>query len=215
MYSASAILLLCLISRMRSRNAASFANFSRPRSWSRSVIQPSPIFSRISADSLGLALSSQRRGVTPLVLLLKRSGKKSAKSCIKPVLEKPGVQRGHAVGRATADDSQMRHPHRLLRLLLNQAHPAQAIEITGIARRHLAQEAAVDLVDDLQVPRQQALEHADRPALERLPAAACGWCSRWSRRSVPRPCPTRRPPCRRRCASVPARPGPDGCRSSE
>ena len=41
---------------------------------SRSVIQASPIASVIRGDRTGLASSSQRRGVTPLVLLLNRSG---------------------------------------------------------------------------------------------------------------------------------------------
>ena len=44
-------------------------------SWLRSVIQPSPIASVISLESAGLHSSSQRRGVTPFVLLLNRLGK--------------------------------------------------------------------------------------------------------------------------------------------
>ena len=45
------------------------------------MIQSLPIASVISFDSAGLACCNQRRGVTPLVLLLKRSGNISAKSC--------------------------------------------------------------------------------------------------------------------------------------
>ena len=44
------------------------------------LIQPSPIASVMSSESPGLHSSSQRRGVTPFVLLLKRSGKISARS---------------------------------------------------------------------------------------------------------------------------------------
>src|SRR4051794_9097231 len=49
-------------------------------SWLRSVIQPSPMASVIARESGGFASSNQRRGVTPLVLLLNRSGKRAAKS---------------------------------------------------------------------------------------------------------------------------------------
>ena len=46
----------------------------------RSRRQPRPMRLSSSAASGGLACASQRRGVTPLVLLLKRSGKSLAKS---------------------------------------------------------------------------------------------------------------------------------------
>src|SRR5262245_50593873 len=46
----------------------------------RSVIQRSPIAPVMVSASAGFASSSQRRGVTPLVLLLKRSGNISLRS---------------------------------------------------------------------------------------------------------------------------------------
>src|SRR5262249_9321769 len=49
-------------------------------SWLRSVTQPAPMASLMTWESVGFARSNQRRGVTPLVLLLKRSGKISARS---------------------------------------------------------------------------------------------------------------------------------------
>ena len=54
------------------------------------MIQPSPIASVIAPASAGLASSSQRRGVTPLVLLLKRSGNISARSLTVIVRSKLG-----------------------------------------------------------------------------------------------------------------------------
>ena len=65
--------------RKASRKPASSASGER-RSWPRSVIQPSPMALGDRAASAGLASSSQRRGVTPLVLLLNRSGNISARS---------------------------------------------------------------------------------------------------------------------------------------
>ena len=49
-------------------------------SWVRSAIHASPIASVMVLARAGLHSASQRRGVTPLVLLLNRSGKISAKS---------------------------------------------------------------------------------------------------------------------------------------
>ena len=40
--------------------------------------------------------------------------------------------------------------------------------VAGIARADVVQEAPVDLVDDLEVPRQEQLEELDRPLLQRL-----------------------------------------------
>jgi hypothetical protein len=44
------------------------------------VIHPSPIAPEIARESAGFDSNNQRRGVTPLVLLLKRSGNISARS---------------------------------------------------------------------------------------------------------------------------------------
>ena len=55
----------------------------------------------------GLASCSQRRGVTPLVLLLKRSGNISAKSRSTRVAQQFRVDCGHAVGAVRADDRQV------------------------------------------------------------------------------------------------------------
>src|SRR5271165_3544059 len=73
-----------LASRIDLRNSSqvleSPANALRSLIRLKSVIQPSPITFVMAPDSAGLASSSQRRGVTPFVLLLKRSGNTSARS---------------------------------------------------------------------------------------------------------------------------------------
>ena len=78
--SANCDLASRLALRNASRKALSSASGLSLLSWPRSVIQPSPIASVIVPASAGFASSSQRRGVTPLVLLLKRSGNISARS---------------------------------------------------------------------------------------------------------------------------------------
>jgi hypothetical protein len=62
------------------RNAWSSASGLSFSSWLRSAIQPSPMASVMTWASGGLASSRKRRCVTPLVLLLNRSGKHAAKS---------------------------------------------------------------------------------------------------------------------------------------
>src|SRR3989475_11354491 len=67
-------------SRKALRKPRSSARGSSLASSPRSVIQPLPMASVMMRASAGFASSSQRRGVTPLVLLLKRSGNISARS---------------------------------------------------------------------------------------------------------------------------------------
>ena len=83
-------------------------------------------------------------------------------------LHEPAVKRGHAIDGVAADDAQVRHAHLLRRPFLDERHPLQAGEVTGPDGRHVLQEAPVDLVDDLQVPRHDTLEQGDGPLLERL-----------------------------------------------
>ena len=67
--------------------ASSASGFSL-RNWVRSEIQPRPMAPLMVRASGGLASNSQRRGATPFVLLLKRSGKIAARSATTVVLSK-------------------------------------------------------------------------------------------------------------------------------
>ena len=70
-------LLNCLISRQRARNSALSAKGSSALSCDRSFTHPSPMCWVMSSDSCGLHNTIQRRGVTPLVLLLNLRGHSS------------------------------------------------------------------------------------------------------------------------------------------
>ena len=70
-------LFSCLISRQLARKSGSSASGSSALSSDRSLIQPSPMRSVMRLDSRGLASAIQRRGVTPLVLLLNLPGQSS------------------------------------------------------------------------------------------------------------------------------------------
>ena len=141
---------------------------SSARSSSRSVIHLSPIVLVISRASSGLACTSQRRGVTPFVLLLKRSGQSAIEVGSQRRLDEPAVQRGHPVDGMAADDAQVRHAHLLQRTFLDKRHPSQAVLVARPDGGNMRQESAIDLVDDLQMPRHDALEQGDGPLLERL-----------------------------------------------
>ncbi len=78
------------------------------------------------------------------------------------------VQRRHTVDRVAADGGQVRHPHALAVVLADERHPRDPVLVAGEPRPHLVEEAVVDLVDDLQVPRQRLAEDAQRPGLQRL-----------------------------------------------
>ena len=142
----------------------------------RSVIQPSPIASVIAPASAGFASSSQRRGVTPLVLLLKRSGNISARSLT--VVVRSSSEWIAATPLVLCEPTMARLAMRTLSLgpLLDQAHARDAALVAGKAASDVVEEAAVDLVDDLEMARQHDLEPV-RPAISPAPrAAACGWC---------------------------------------
>ena len=79
------------------RKPRSSANGLSLLNWARSVIQPSPMAAVIVLARAGFASSNQRRGVTPLVLLLKRSGNISARVLDRHRAQQLRVDRGHAV----------------------------------------------------------------------------------------------------------------------
>ena len=194
------------------RKAGSSASGCNLRSWSRSVIQPSPIGFVMSRASGGLASSSQRRGVTPLVLLPKRSGNISAKSgttfvfsnsewmaATPLVLWVPTIARW-AMRTFRAGFSSIR----LMR--------ASAVLIAGMALAYLVEEAAIDLINDLQVPRDEQLEQLDRPFLQGLGKQRVIGVGKRPHGQVPGILPAQLPPDPEGFASTRRRPWPDGCR---
>jgi hypothetical protein len=67
-----------------------------------------------------------------------------------------------------ADDGQVGHADLSLATLLDQADALNRPGRRGSAAADVVEEAAVDLVDDLQLARQQHLEPGERPLLQRL-----------------------------------------------
>ena len=62
----------------------------------------------------------------------------------------------------------MRHAHKSLPILVDERKPAYAIFVAGIPGTHIVKVAAVDLIDDFKMARQQGAEEAQRPLLQSL-----------------------------------------------
>ena len=85
-----------------------------------------PMRASISADRSRLALASQRRGVTPLVMLQNRSGKIRAKSAKIVSHDQLAVQLRDAVDLVAGDHAQVGHAHPALAGLVDQRHAGAA-----------------------------------------------------------------------------------------
>ena len=84
------------------------------------------------------------------------------------VLEDLRVQLRHAVHAGGPDDGEVGHAHVALAALVDEAHARKTFLVAGEQRGDLAQETSVDLVDDLEVAREEALHHRNGPLLKRL-----------------------------------------------
>ena len=98
--------------------------------------------------------------MTPFVLLLKRSGKISARSLTRCFAQQIRVNRGHAVGAVRADDRQIGHANLLRGAFLDKAHALNASFIARKPAANIVQKAAIDFVDDLELPGQHVSNHA-------------------------------------------------------
>ena len=78
------------------------------------------------------------------------------------------MERGDAVDAVRPGKSEVRHPHASLAALVDQADRRDRAVVDAVRAACFAQQLGVDRVDDLHVPRQQALEQRQRPALQRL-----------------------------------------------
>ena len=101
------------------------------------------------------------------------------------------VDRGHAVGAVRADDGQVGHADLPARAFLDQAHALRAALVSGKVGPDVVEQAAVDLVDDLQVPRQHHLKPRDRPFLQRFGQQRVVGVGQRSLRDVPGLVPVR------------------------
>ncbi len=140
----------------------------------RSVRQLRPRCSSSTAESDRLASASQRRGVTPLVTLVKQPGK---------IFRKVGKQRLHhqirvpfryTVNFVAHNNRQPGHTHTTTVGFINDRRPYQQIGIVRILFLQGFQEIVVDFKDDLQVTRQNFTRRAGPARFPAPRSSACG-----------------------------------------
>jgi len=84
------------------------------------------------------------------------------------LLHQVGMHRRDAVDAVRSDERQLSHPHPAAGFFVDQGYRGAEIDVAGTARFRQRQMRDIDAIDDLQMPRQQALEQFDRPGLERF-----------------------------------------------
>ena len=82
--------------------------------------------------------------------------------------QQPGVDLGHAIGAVATDQRQVGHADLFDGALLDEAHAHDARLVARAAPPHVIQEAAVDLIDDLEVSGKHHFKEADRPLFQGL-----------------------------------------------
>ena len=108
-------------------------------------------------------------------------------------LQQPGVNRGDAVCAVRADDRQSGHTNLALSGFLDHARAANSLLVARKARANCVEKAAIDLVDDIQMARQQRLEPGERPFFQRLGQQCMIGVGQSSLRQIPRLIPPEMP----------------------
>ena len=142
------------------------------------MIQPSPIASVMRAASAGIGQQqpAPRRDAVRLVVEALR--KQLGKILDRRRAQQLRVDGRDAVGAVRADDGEIGHADLALAAFLDEAHARDAAVVAGEPVADLAEEAAVDLEDDLQIAA-AAPARTSGAAISRAPrAAACGSCRR-------------------------------------
>ena len=99
------------------------------------------------------------------------------------------MERRHTIDRMAADARQVSHAHVPRPGLVDQGQARDARLVPGVARAHLVEEAAVDLVHDLEVARQYPTKQLYRPLLQRLRQQRVVGVGKRPAREVPRRTP--------------------------
>ena len=67
-----------------------------------------------------------------------------------------------------AGDREVRHPQAAATALVDDRHPGELVDVARDGVPHVLKEPVIDLVDDLQVTREEVLEHAHGPLIAML-----------------------------------------------
>ncbi len=116
----------------------------------------------------GVALQEPAALGNAIGLIIKTAGKEFMEPFEDAFLQQIGVQSCHPVYRVAANDGQMGHAHLFHWSLGNNGQVAQSLLIALAPHRHLFQKAAIDLVDNFQVARQDIAQQLHRPGFQGL-----------------------------------------------
>ena len=128
------------------------------------------------------------------------------------LLQQLRMNRRHAVGAVRADDGQVRHADLSGRALLDEADARDAGVVAGKRGADVVEEAAVDFVDDFELPRQQRLEPRQRPFLQRFGQQRVVRVGERALREIPGLVPAELRVVEQDAASARARRASDACR---
>ena len=74
-------------------------------------------------------------------------------------------------------DGEIGHPHLTFRAFFDESHTLYPSFVAGKPRSHVIEQAAIDLVDDLEMTRQQEFGTIRAAIFPELRAATCDWCT--------------------------------------
>ena len=83
-------------------------------------------------------------------------------------LQECGMEDGDPIDRMTPHARKVRHADVFISRIINQRKPPKQLIVIRIAHPEIVQEAAIDLVDDFHMARQQPGKQRQRPSLQRF-----------------------------------------------
>jgi len=114
----------------------------------------------------GVAREQPAAGCDAVGLVVEPLGVHLVEVAEEVVLDELAMELCDAVDRVGADDGEVGHADFAFGAFFDDGHALYAFEVVGVVVHDLAQEAAVDFVDDFEVPWEEALEEGDGPAFE-------------------------------------------------
>ncbi len=76
------------------------------------------------------------------------------------------MQLGHTIDFMATNRGKISHPDISFTALINQRHSGDARSVVGKFKAHVIKETTIDLVNNLEVPGQEATKQADRPLFQ-------------------------------------------------
>ncbi|KNC22834.1 hypothetical protein FF38_08040 [Lucilia cuprina] len=128
-----------------------------------------PFVANLFADQIRQARVAEQQPTTrsnTVGLVLELVGLHLVEQTEKIILQDLGVNSGYTVDGMGTNNGQMSHVNAFLTIFFNQRHAAHTIHVTGIEFLNIFHVQEVNVIDNLQVTRQNGLEHGNGPAFQ-------------------------------------------------